>query len=266
MTVSYIGNGIILCLSSDTKPTTYPTNTIAIETNTGNVYSWNGSSWTTTSASGMLMKPQSKKYGLHYGTSTAIGLFTNLTAATGGGTNSNQFDNTYGAGLRYVSGATSGNNGGWYVNRTITNRQLNPVLTCLFKLAQVGTDFRSYIGFASQTTSVTTDDPLNGANGYMFGIITTIASKWVILKHSGTAGAGTYTDAGLANIDTNFHTLQLTADNANSRFGWSFDGSATTWDTTDIPAATTALTVHFESETNTTAGRNQDLFYMILET
>jgi hypothetical protein len=266
MTVVNIGNGILLAVSTDTKPTTYPTNTLLYEQDSSTWWQWDGAVWT---SKRNLRDPTIRKYGWIYGVSSTLGgvggLFANYTAATGNGTNSNQFDNTYGAGIRYVSGATSGNNAGFRVNRAITIRGLNFRLSCAFKIAQTGTDFRYYIGLTTGTgADPTGDDPLNALSGYMFGLITTNAN-WVIMKNSGS-GAGTYTSAGLAAPNANIHTLTIQADDANSRIGWSFDGGAFTYDTTLIPAQTTQLTVTAETQTNTAAARNHELYYMILET
>lgn len=45
MAIRNIGNALLSGLSTDTKPTTYPTNSIIIETDTGNMYVYNGTSW-----------------------------------------------------------------------------------------------------------------------------------------------------------------------------------------------------------------------------
>ena len=49
MTVAELANGVITCLSSDTKPTTYPTNTLCIQTDATThaptFFIWNGSAW-----------------------------------------------------------------------------------------------------------------------------------------------------------------------------------------------------------------------------
>lgn len=45
MTIRNIGNALLSGLSTDTKPTTYPTNSIFIETDSGSIYVYNGTSW-----------------------------------------------------------------------------------------------------------------------------------------------------------------------------------------------------------------------------
>lgn len=45
MTIQKVSNHLLYGLSSDTKPTTYATNTLFIETNTGKIKRYNGSSW-----------------------------------------------------------------------------------------------------------------------------------------------------------------------------------------------------------------------------
>jgi parallel beta helix pectate lyase-like protein len=46
MTVTHIGNGVLRGLAADTKPTTYPAGATFLETDTGNQFYWNGTTWT----------------------------------------------------------------------------------------------------------------------------------------------------------------------------------------------------------------------------
>ncbi len=61
MAISYLatvsGVSIVLCLSSDVKPTGN-TNSILFETDTGTVYKWNGASWTAAAAGSGLTQSQ----------------------------------------------------------------------------------------------------------------------------------------------------------------------------------------------------------------
>lgn len=43
MAVQKISNALLYCLAADTKPTTYPTNTLCYVVDTGDIYRWNGS-------------------------------------------------------------------------------------------------------------------------------------------------------------------------------------------------------------------------------
>ena len=45
MAIQWISGDTFTCLSADTKPTLVPTDTKAIETNTDDVYRFNGTSW-----------------------------------------------------------------------------------------------------------------------------------------------------------------------------------------------------------------------------
>ena len=45
MAIQWISGDTFTCLSADTKPTLVPADTKAIETNTDDVYRFNGTSW-----------------------------------------------------------------------------------------------------------------------------------------------------------------------------------------------------------------------------
>ena len=217
-----------------------------------------------------LPNPPFKKWGLFQGTAPASsggqGLFSNQVAATGAGTNSNLLSSTNGYGLTFVSGATNGNNAGWRVNRAMTMRSFNPVFMARFRLpiaAPTNGDYRMFIGFSSNhpTADPTGDDPLATFSGYMLVAITT-NTNFMIAKNDGTSS--TYTSTGIT-LDANLHTLILIADEANTRWGWSLDGGAVTYDTTFIPASTTALGFAAETQVATAAAaRNIEQYIMFI--
>jgi len=52
MAITYIGNGALIGLSTDTKPTTYPAGATFRETDTGNQFYYNGTTWTAMGGAG----------------------------------------------------------------------------------------------------------------------------------------------------------------------------------------------------------------------
>ena len=65
--------------------------------------------------------------------------------------------------------------------------------------------------------------------------------------------------------DTSLHTVELIADQANTRFGWNWDGGATTWVTTQVPATSTALTLKYWIETVEAVAKASDRLWFEFE-
>lgn len=102
------------------------------------------------------------------------------------------------------------------------------------------------------------DDPLNAVGG--FALVTISTDTHFQLANDSGVGATTLTP--LAAIDTNIHTIQLQADDNNSRWGYSLDGAAMTWVTTAIPAQTLGLSyVWGIVNSGAAASKTMDHFY-----
>jgi len=113
-------------------------------------------------------------------------------------------------------------------------RQQNPDITIKFQ-STVSTLRRIWIGWFSS-------DPMGSGtqtqNHFGLRLDSSAGSTQFGISHAdGTTQA--VTDLGAAN--TSVHTIRLIADQTNSRWGYSFDGAAITWITTNIPGSTTQL-------------------------
>lgn len=249
MATSYIGNGQYVGLSSDTKPTA-PSGYQFYETDIGDTFVSDGTYWW---LRGIPSPFSTKKVGyFSMGTAglTGVGMLSTLTNATGAGSQAFLItDSTNGRYLNMNSGTTVGNRGGVRTNDYVTLRTWNPRIRFRFKLI-ASTNLRLWLGFiGGAPTEVSGDDPLNGGiPGVLFGINTTTATNWVVTHNDATTTATT-DDTGTA-YDTNVHTVQIVADNNNTRFAWNLDGGAYTNLTTDIPSTTNGLGLVMEIETN----------------
>lgn len=143
----------------------------------------------------------------------------------------------------HTTGAGAGNQAG--VNRALlfTARILNPCFKLKWKTDEAGANIRFFAGWTSSTSIIgNNDDPLNAISG--FGIsMHTGQTNYQIMSNDG-AGATVLTDTGVAK-DTTYHIVELWADETNTRFLWSLDGSTPAAITTDIPASTTGLSCQY---------------------
>jgi hypothetical protein len=208
----------------------------------------------------VLVLPALKQIGimLSPNLSTGFGVFQPVSAT---GTIAAGVDTTNGMYARVDTGTTQNTLSGSRTNigggTTVIN--FNPVLTFKFRTNQTDTNFRSFIGFRSTSAIPNSDDPLSSVTGFGIARITTNAN-WQFVQNNGTAGSH-ITSTGVA-IDTAVHKVVLTADFANSRTGYSFDGAATTYDTTQPPASGTAMSWVFGLvNSGVAASKTQDHFY-----
>ena len=65
-------------------------------------------------------------------------------------------------------------------------------------------------------------------------ILGTTDTTWKLLRND-SAGTAVTVDTASAPVANTADILEIVADEANSRMGWSIDGSAFTYYTTDIP-------------------------------
>lgn len=265
MTVTYIGNGISYGLSTDTKPTSAVAGDghLFFETNTWTWYKFNATDayWHR-----ITTYPSPRAVGYWQagiGAVAASGLLASNTIVAGAPAVATAFiagDGT--RGLNYATNATITNNGGIHLAATHHIRQWNPYWRIKFKLSSL-TLVRLYLGTSSFTTDPTGDDPLNTAHGFFFGL-TSGDTTWQIMHNDGTSGAGIKDNTGIT-ADTNVHTLELFADNANTRYGYSLDGSAIAWTSTRIPTATVALAWAMECQTNEAVAKTLTLYNIYFE-
>jgi len=76
-----------------------------------------------------------------------------------------------------------------------------------------------------------------------------------------SSGAAETVEAQIQASDANIHTIRLIADNANTRFGYSWDGAAIVWITTNIPAATSDLGLHIQIRTLEAVAKNMNFWW-----
>lgn len=243
MTVGYVGNGILIGLSTDTKPTTYANGTRFIETDTGAVYQYMLSVWTLTSYGHILVKKRANWWGTVHAAADGgwTGAITAITVGTGatGGVNL-AADGTK---TRYTTGATINSLTGARISATLTiRRDLNPWTT--WKLAPVTNVLtrRIFFGYTSSTSApVSAADPLANLSGVGFFYDSAVDGNWHIMQNDGSASSDSTTIANVAAAAAAVHTFGLRANNASTRFEYSYDGGAWTTINTKIPAATTSL-------------------------
>lgn len=184
-------------------------------------------------------------------TTCGQGLLGAVTAATNG-TASSGVATTQGPRISYITNAVANNRAGW-LGVSIGWRALYPRIRFRFALQQTNSaNNRLYIGLVDTTTQPVSgtaigDTWMDTRNGVALGYRTTDAG-WMIISNNGSATA-TYTSAGLPAIDTNIHTFELWADDANARFLWTFDNGSVNILSTTVPGSTTLLVPQFLLET-----------------
>jgi len=203
---------------------------------------------------GVAPSASGKKYSVWDGTITSSttgltgGLLSGLTAVSGH-TDAAVIDSSIGRGRKFTTTTTITTNAGWRLNATFTRREYNPVYRALFRLGTT-TLQRLYLGFHTSGVDLTGDDPLNAQTGVMFGCKSGDTNFQIL--HNDATGVTLFENTGIA-IDTNVHRLEIIADDANARFGWSLDSSAfsyTNLTSTEIPGSTTSLLIQNEIQTN----------------
>jgi hypothetical protein len=260
MALVYKKANYLTCLSTDTKPTTLPTNFISYETDTNLRFIWNGTSW-------RMIDPfvcDIKRYGAHaLDSSTAEGFL----GSTNSGSITTSVDTTLKRKYqRFATTAASGTTAGYRAAATIHNRSMNTKMYVEFRLNTTANQ-RLYIGFDSTTTAETGDDPLNATSGWYFGFIST-DTLFKILSNDGTGATVSTAVTAVTTIDTTMHKLWIVADDANSQFGISIDGNAYQYISTaaSIPAATTALGFRIEIQNSVATDKQIDIFNWVLLT
>lgn len=184
------------------------------------------------------------RYGANIGASNTAGHGFLNGVLTGTGTASFQLSATEGKFTRMSTGTASGSGAGTRGSAgSGIIRALSPRFYCKFRLNDTASNERFYVGWQSSNSAFPTsgDDPLTGLSGLLFGV-RAADTTWQILYNEGTSGTNFANASGSPARDTNIHTIELKGDDANSKWQYSFDGSAFV-DVTgaEIPASTTIL-------------------------
>lgn len=127
------------------------------------------------------------------------------------------------------------------------------------------TNRRIFIGFVGvNTLPVTTDTYIATAvSGFGFRYSSTTDTTWKVLRND-AAGAAVIVDTAITPVANAPDTLEIIADEANTRIGWSVNGGAVTYYTTDIPANITPLNYFVSIETKAAAAQRLRLYYSYL--
>ena len=267
MTVKYLGDNQYQGLAADTKPTIpdgwkfYETDTHDTLVSDGTYY------WLETPHN-----PYSpRRWGsMQWGASGTVGqgMLATVVAATAAGTQSFATDNVNGRYFTHATGITAATKAGYRSNiSTLVTRQFNPRMK--FRLMLPATsDYalsRGYFGFTTNTEP-TGDDALNARAGFMIGWISG-GTNFIVQRNDGTGATDVSGNvAGSAQaLDTALHTVSIVADEPNSRFSVKWDANAYVHFTTEIPAATTAMTIFWHTETNEAAAKNFRMYNLHCE-
>ena len=203
-------------------------------------------------------------WGYYYaaGGSTGIGLLSSLTqlGTAPGFTTFASADGQKGA--KFTPAASSGAQSGISTATSITCRQWNPRFKCKFRLDDQDST-RLMIGWNNTGGAKTGDDPLNAAQGIMFGKIANATNTNFLIMHNDSTGV-TVLDT-VAAADNNTHQIEIRADDAASKWWWSFDNGAETGITADIPNQTSGMGFIAEVETTDTTQPPFNIFWVDME-
>ena len=127
------------------------------------------------------------------------------------------------------------------------------------------TSRRFAIGLASIASLPGTTDAYlaTAVPGFLFRFSDTTDTTIKLLRND-NAGSPVSVDTALTLTTNTPVTLDIYADESNSRMGWSVNGGAITYYTTDIPAATTGLNYFLILETKSNAAQRLQLYYSYL--
>ena len=269
MTIEWprIGEGV--GSSSDSKPTK-PLGWRIYETDTGDEFISDGTFWWIKGRPGPFSK---KKIGIYPAGTSGLngeGIFQTLANPTGVGTQNFLADITNGGSLTCITGTTSGNKGGLWLNTNKYVRAFNLKMKLRFKFnTNVNlTATNAYFGFNGGTAFQPTGaDPYGtgsgGVPGCVFGINTGLATNFAVM-HNDTAGS-TVVDNTSIPFDNNIHTLYMVCDNANSKIWWALDNFTYTAVSADIPSSVNSLSVTATLETEEAVAKSFQLYDWYLQ-
>ena len=267
MVVKYLGGNQYQGLSTDTKPT-IPDGWKFYETDTHDTLVSDGTYFWLETA----QNPYSfRRWGsMQWGASGTAGqgMLSSVLAATTPGTQGFGTDNVNGRYFTHATLTTAGSKAGFRSNiSTLLTRQFSPRMKFRF-MVPAASDYtlsRGYFGFLTNTEP-TGDDALNARAGFMIGWISG-GTNFIVLRNDGTGAtdiSGNVAGSAQA-LDTALHTVSIVADEPNSRFSIKWDANAYVHFTTEIPPATTVMTIFWHMETNEAAAKNFRLYNLHCE-
>jgi hypothetical protein len=229
--------------------------------------------WQTPSTNQLYFLPDVANTGIHWGLWT--GGARDGTGAWSGtqtfGTATAKQDSTTGTKITtdFVTGSIAGNTAGFqgFQPTTVgfyTARNQNFHFKAKFQV-DVLTNRRFAIGLASVGSLPAGVDAYlaTAVPGFLFRFSDTTDTTIKLLRND-NAGTAVTVDTGLTLAVNTPVTLDIYADEANTRMGWAINGGTITYYTTDIPAATTGLNYFLILETKSAAAQKLQLYYSYL--
>jgi len=166
----------------------------------------------------------------------------------------------------FATGTTIGNQAGFSgwdvpVAGLHTQRDQNFRFKTRFQTNDI-TSQRFAIGMAAVAALPNTTDAFlaTAVAGFLFRYSSTTDTTIKLLRND-AAGAPVQVDTGVTLANNTPVTLEIIADEPNTRMGWAINEGAVTYYTTDIPIATTSLNYHFRNETKVASIRRLDMYY-----
>jgi hypothetical protein len=156
----------------------------------------------------------------------------------------------------WPTSATINTDAGMIGGFTMFQRDQNPDMTVKFRVNST-TQRRVWIGFMEADHMAS--DATAATHKFAMRLSTLPAVTGFTIVHSD--GTTETVEAQIQASDTAVHTIRLIADNANTRFGYSFDGAAIVWITTNIPAATAALGIQIQIRCLEAVAKNMDVWF-----
>lgn len=242
MTVTYLAGKVLQLLSADSLPQNLPVDSIAIETDTGIMYTWDGIQWNPFHE--MPLPHRGYMWGAYMPTTntTDIGLL-NGTTTSGTATQANDADGHY---KQFASGVTIGTVVGKKKDAVFLRRESNCWFSARFNVSHADGNIRHCHGFTTDTASLTNTDTYLATtdSGVLVGFRTT-DTNWMIFHNSG-AGAMSTIDLGIAK-STAVRMVEIRSVAGDNKFVVRVNGATTQIITSNIPAATTDLTVRHQA-------------------
>jgi hypothetical protein len=206
-----------------------------------------------------------RKFGALYGTSVSPLYPLNLTisAATGQASATPAILTSIGRYVPHTTGAVSGDNAGGH-HANLLQRSHNPYWSFRGRMssATVST-YRTFFGLSSDAANSPTGDTYADSKSVaMIGHRTT-DTNWQFIHNDGSATA-LYENTGVA-VNSSLRTFEIYGDDSGARFGYSIDGAAVTWFTSQVPATGTNLGIIHEIETAEAVAKSFDLIAMYVE-
>jgi len=156
-----------------------------------------------------------------------------------------------------TTAATINTDAGLLGGYAMFERGTNPDFTVKFRVNSTLVR-RVWIGFFEADPIAADTNPT--IHSFALRLSTAPAVTGFTIVHSD--GTTETVEAQIQASDANIHTIRLIADAANNRFGYSFDGAAIVWITTNIPAATADLGIHCQIRTLEAVAKNMGLWWI----